>query len=56
MAARALGRIYYLNFAKYNATIAVNDLVDPDLVTKEIQNIGGEVLIVKGSTKTVMLS
>ena len=46
-----LGRIYCLNFAKYGATIAVNDLVNPDNVVEEIKKMGGEAYGVKGSAE-----
>ena len=46
-----LGRIYCLNFAKYGATIAVNDLIDPDTVVNEIKKNGGEAFGVKGSAE-----
>ena len=46
-----LGRIYCLNFAKYGATIAVNDLVNPDTVVEEIKKMGGEAYGVKGSAE-----
>ena len=37
-----LGRIYCLQLAKRGAKVVVNDLVNPDDVVKEIQNLGGE--------------
>jgi multifunctional beta-oxidation protein len=46
-----LGRIYCLNFAKYGATIAVNDLADPEPVVQEIKKMGGEAYGVKGSAE-----
>ena len=46
-----LGRIYCLQFAKYGATVAVNDLMDPEPVVQEIQKLGGEAFGVKGSAE-----
>ena len=46
-----LGRIYCLNFAKYGATIAVNDLIDPEPVVEEIKKSGGDAYGVKGSAE-----
>lgn len=46
-----LGRIYCLQFAKYGATVVVNDLVDPQPVVDEIKKNGGEAKGVKGSAE-----
>lgn len=46
-----LGRIYCLQFAKYGATVVVNDLVDPEPVVQEIKKMGGEAFGVKASAE-----
>lgn len=37
-----LGRAFCLLFAKYGASVVVNDLVNPDNVVNEIKQAGGE--------------
>ncbi|KAJ5895294.1 hypothetical protein N7495_006985 [Penicillium taxi] len=37
-----LGRAYCLLFAKYGASVVVNDLVDPEPVVQEIKKLGGQ--------------
>ena len=46
-----LGRIYALSFAKHGASVAVNDLVNPDAVTQEIQKLGGKAVAIKASAE-----
>ncbi|KAK4544093.1 bifunctional hydroxyacyl-CoA dehydrogenase/enoyl-CoA hydratase fox2 [Oleoguttula mirabilis] len=46
-----LGRIYCLQFAKYGAKVVVNDLMNPDDVVQEIQNMGGQAVGVKASAE-----
>lgn len=46
-----LGRVYALLFAKHGASVIVNDLVDPDSVTQEIQKLGGEAVANKASAE-----
>jgi multifunctional beta-oxidation protein len=46
-----LGRIYCLQFAKYGATVVVNDLADPEPVVQEIKKQGGEAFGVKASAE-----
>ncbi|KAN0104384.1 multifunctional beta-oxidation protein-like protein [Hyaloscypha variabilis] len=46
-----IGRVYCLAFAKYGASIVVNDLVDPDTVVQEIQKAGGKAVGVKASAE-----
>ena len=46
-----LGRAYALQFAKLGAAIAVNDLMNPDDVTQEIQKAGGKAVAIKASAE-----
>lgn len=46
-----IGRCYCLAFAKYGASVVVNDLVNPDDVVKEIQKAGGKAVGVKASAE-----
>ena len=46
-----LGRSYCLQFAKYGATVVVNDLADPEPVVQEIQKLSGEAFGVKASAE-----
>ncbi|KAE9363096.1 multifunctional beta-oxidation protein-like protein [Stipitochalara longipes BDJ] len=46
-----IGRVYCLAFAKYGASVVVNDLVDPDTVVQEIQKAGGKAVGVKASAE-----
>ncbi|POS85909.1 multifunctional beta-oxidation protein-like protein, partial [Erysiphe pulchra] len=46
-----IGRSYCLAFAKYGASVVVNDLVDPDRVVKEIKSIGAKAVGVKASAE-----
>lgn len=46
-----LGRSYCLTFAKYGATVVVNDLADPEPVVQEIQKSGGKALGVRCSAE-----
>ncbi|CZR62534.1 probable multifunctional beta-oxidation protein [Phialocephala subalpina] len=46
-----IGRAYCLAFAKYGASIVVNDLVNPDTVVQEIQKNGGKAVGVKASAE-----
>ena len=46
-----LGRAYALLFAKYGASVVVNDLVNPDDVVQEIQKSGGKAIGVKASAE-----
>ena len=50
-AGAGLGRAYALLFAKLGAAVAVNDLVNPDDVTQEIQKIGGKAVAIKASAE-----
>lgn len=47
----SLGRSYALLFAKYGASIVVNDLVNPDDVVQEIQKLGGKAVGNKASAE-----
>lgn len=47
----SLGRSYALLFAKYGASVVVNDLVNPDDVVKEIQQRGGKAIGNKASAE-----
>ncbi|KAI1386466.1 NAD(P)-binding protein [Hypoxylon trugodes] len=46
-----IGRAYCLAFAKYGASVVVNDLVDPDTVVGEIKKSGGKAVGVKASSE-----
>ncbi|KAH9222109.1 multifunctional beta-oxidation protein-like protein [Leptodontidium sp. 2 PMI_412] len=46
-----IGRCYCLAFAKYGASIVVNDLVNPDDVVQEIRKLGGKAVGVKASAE-----
>ncbi|OTB08193.1 hypothetical protein M426DRAFT_317294 [Hypoxylon sp. CI-4A] len=46
-----IGRAYALAFAKYGASVVVNDLVDPDTVVGEIKKAGGKAAGVKASSE-----
>ncbi|KAL9624390.1 MAG: hypothetical protein Q9160_001352 [Pyrenula sp. 1 TL-2023] len=46
-----LGRSYALLFAKYGASIVVNDLMDPEPVVQEIQKNGGKAVGSKASAE-----
>jgi len=46
-----IGRCYCLAFAKYGASIVVNDLMDPDTVVQEIQKAGGKAVGIKASAE-----
>ena len=46
-----IGRAYSLAFAKYGASVVVNDLVDPDTVVGEIKKLGGKAAGVKASSE-----
>ncbi|KAI0014460.1 NAD(P)-binding protein [Xylariaceae sp. FL0662B] len=46
-----IGRAYCLAFAKYGASVVVNDLVDPDTVVGEIKKLGGKAVGVKASSE-----
>lgn len=46
-----IGRAYCLAFAKYGATVVVNDLMDPDTVVGEIKKMGGKAAGVKASAE-----
>lgn len=50
-AGAGLGRIYALLFAKYGATIVVNDLVNPDNTVNEIKKLGGKAVGSKASVE-----
>jgi multifunctional beta-oxidation protein len=47
----SIGRCYCLAFAKYGASVVVNDLVNPDDVVQEIQKLGGKAVGVKASAE-----
>lgn len=47
----SIGRAYCLAFAKYGASVVVNDLMDPDTVVQEIQKAGGKAVGVKASAE-----
>jgi multifunctional beta-oxidation protein len=47
----SIGRVYCLAFAKYGASVVVNDLMDPDTVVQEIQKAGGKAVGVKASAE-----
>lgn len=46
-----IGRAYCLAFAKYGASVVVNDLVNPDDVVAEIKALGGQAAGVKASAE-----
>jgi multifunctional beta-oxidation protein len=46
-----LGRAYSLLFAKLGASVAVNDLADPDTVVNEIKAAGGKAVGIKASAE-----
>jgi multifunctional beta-oxidation protein len=46
-----IGRAYCLAFAKYGASVVVNDLMNPDTVVGEIKKMGGEAVGVKASAE-----
>ena len=46
-----LGRAYALLFAKHGASVVVNDLVNPDDVVQEIQQMGGKAVRNKASAE-----
>ena len=50
-AGAGLGRAYALLFAKLGASVVVNDLVNPDDVTQEIQKLGGKAVANKASAE-----
>jgi NADP-dependent 3-hydroxy acid dehydrogenase YdfG len=47
----SIGRCYCLAFAKYGASVVVNDLMNPDDVVQEIQKNGGKAVGVKASAE-----
>lgn len=47
----SIGRAYALAFAKYGASVVVNDLVNPDDVVAEIKKMGGKAAGVKASAE-----
>ncbi|CAG8982244.1 hypothetical protein HYALB_00004478 [Hymenoscyphus albidus] len=46
-----IGRVYCLAFAKYGASVVVNDLMNPDDVVNEIKKLGGKAVGVKASAE-----
>lgn len=50
-AGAGIGRAYALAFAKYGASIVVNDLVNPDSTVEEIKKLGGKAVGVKASAE-----
>ncbi|KAJ4389688.1 bifunctional hydroxyacyl-CoA dehydrogenase/enoyl-CoA hydratase fox2 [Gnomoniopsis smithogilvyi] len=46
-----IGRAYALAFAKYGASLVINDLVNPDDVVNEIKKSGGKAVGVKASAE-----
>lgn len=46
-----IGRAYALAFAKYGASIVINDLANPDTVVDEIKKLGGKAVGVKASAE-----
>ncbi|RQM07948.1 hypothetical protein DH86_00000833 [Scytalidium sp. 3C] len=46
-----IGRAYCLAFAKYGASVVVNDLADPEPVVQEIKKLGGKAVGVKASAE-----
>ncbi|EHK97373.1 putative Peroxisomal hydratase-dehydrogenase-epimerase [Glarea lozoyensis 74030] len=46
-----IGRCYCLAFAKYGASVVVNDLMNPDDVVNEIKQAGGKAVGVKASAE-----
>ena len=50
-AGAGLGRCYALLFAKYGASVVVNDLMNPDDVVQEIQKLGGKAVGNKASAE-----
>ncbi|KFH47169.1 Peroxisomal hydratase-dehydrogenase-epimerase-like protein [Hapsidospora chrysogenum ATCC 11550] len=50
-AGAGIGRAYALAFAKYGASVVVNDLVNPDTVVEEIKKAGGKAAGVKASAE-----
>ena len=46
-----IGRAYCLAFAKYGASVVVNDLMNPDDVVNEIKKMGGKAIGVKASAE-----
>ena len=50
-AGAGLGRAYALTFAKLGASVVVNDLVNPDDVSQEIQKMGGKAVASKASAE-----
>ncbi|KAM0426174.1 hypothetical protein ACHAPT_008518 [Fusarium lateritium] len=46
-----IGRAYALAFAKYGASVVVNDLANPDTVVEEIKKLGGKAVGVKASAE-----
>jgi multifunctional beta-oxidation protein len=46
-----IGRAYCLAFAKYGASVVVNDLMNPDTVVDEIKKMGGKAVGVKASAE-----
>ncbi|KHJ31159.1 putative peroxisomal multifunctional beta-oxidation protein [Erysiphe necator] len=46
-----IGRSYCLAFAKYGASVVVNDLVDPSSVVQEIKNLGAKAFGIKASAE-----
>ncbi|CZS92144.1 probable multifunctional beta-oxidation protein [Rhynchosporium agropyri] len=46
-----IGRCYCLAFAKYGASVVVNDLMNPDDVVQEIQKLGGQAVGSKASAE-----
>ncbi|KAM0512042.1 hypothetical protein ACHAPE_009286 [Trichoderma viride] len=50
-AGAGIGRAYALAFAKYGASIVVNDLVNPDTTVEEIKKLGGKAVGVKASAE-----
>ena len=50
-AGAGLGRSYALLFAKYGASVVVNDLMNPDDVVQEIQKMGGKAVGNKASAE-----
>ncbi|EHK21351.1 uncharacterized protein TRIVIDRAFT_70294 [Trichoderma virens Gv29-8] len=50
-AGAGIGRAYALAFAKYGASVVVNDLVNPDTTVEEIKKLGGKAVGVKASAE-----
>ncbi|KAL6884212.1 NAD(P)-binding protein [Trichoderma longibrachiatum] len=50
-AGAGIGHAYALAFAKYGASVVVNDLVNPDTTVEEIKKLGGKAVGVKASAE-----